>query len=110
MCFTFCLLVYLYLFCKRRFVQKYCCCVSDVGPGSSSSTTDQQQQRQTNAPKVGRLNETTQILPTDNFKEGDVRELESLGFTREQAISELRRFNGDKTQAMAALFAKSLQF
>ncbi|PSN32172.1 Protein DDI1 2 [Blattella germanica] len=32
------------------------------------------------------------------------------GFTREQVIAELRRFNGDKTQATAALFAKALKF
>ncbi|XP_023011831.2 DNA damage inducible 1 homolog rngo isoform X1 [Leptinotarsa decemlineata] len=46
----------------------------------------------------------------DNFTEADVREIVSLGFTRDQVIFELRRFNGDKTQATAALFAKSLVF
>ncbi|XP_069699339.1 protein DDI1 homolog 2 isoform X2 [Periplaneta americana] len=50
------------------------------------------------------------ILPTDNFGENEVRELVSLGFTREQVIAELRRFRGDKTQATAALFAKALKF
>lgn len=49
-------------------------------------------------------------MPGDRFTESDVRELISLGFSREQVISELRRFNGDKTQATAALFAKSLKF
>ncbi|XP_044268057.1 protein DDI1 homolog 2 [Tribolium madens] len=52
----------------------------------------------------------TQVLPTDKFSESDVKELTGLGFSREQVISELRAFNGDKTQATAALFAKSLKF
>ncbi|XP_066156054.1 protein DDI1 homolog 2 [Euwallacea fornicatus] len=50
------------------------------------------------------------ILPTDKFTESDVNELLRLGFTRDQVFFELRRFNGDKTQATAALFAKSLKF
>ncbi|XP_063892656.1 protein DDI1 homolog 2 isoform X3 [Helicoverpa armigera] len=50
------------------------------------------------------------IMPNDNFGEPEVEEIMSLGFTREQAIVELRRFNGDKTQATVALFAKSLKF
>lgn len=50
------------------------------------------------------------LLPTDRFTETDIRELINLGFTREQVIAELRRFDGDKKQAMAALFAKSLKF
>lgn len=50
------------------------------------------------------------VMPGDKFTESDVKELISLGFSREQVISELRRFNGDKTQATAALFAKSLKF
>lgn len=53
---------------------------------------------------------STSILPTDGFGEAEVKELVSLGFTREQVIAELRRFRGDKTQATAALFAKSLKF
>lgn len=51
-----------------------------------------------------------EILPTDKFTEADVREVQALGFTRDQVFFELRRFNGDKTQAIAALFAKSLVF
>lgn len=50
------------------------------------------------------------ILPTDSFNEEAVRDVVSLGFTREQAINELRMHNGNKTQAVAALFAKSLRF
>uniref|UniRef100_A0A6M2DSK6 Putative dna damage inducible protein n=1 Tax=Xenopsylla cheopis TaxID=163159 RepID=A0A6M2DSK6_XENCH len=54
---------------------------------------------------------TTRNIPTyEGFSESDVRELVNLGFSREQVLHELRRFNGDKTQATAALFAKSLKF
>ncbi|KAF5294060.1 hypothetical protein FQA39_LY13534 [Lamprigera yunnana] len=53
---------------------------------------------------------TSVILSDDKFTEADVSELVALTFTREQVIFELRRFNGDKTQATAALFAKSFQF
>jgi DNA damage-inducible protein 1 len=59
----------------------------------------------------GRLADpSTTIMPTDPFTEAIVKELMALGFTREQTIGELRRFKGDKTQATAALFAKSLKF
>ncbi|KRT80529.1 Ubiquitin [Oryctes borbonicus] len=51
-----------------------------------------------------------QILPSDKFTEADVNELIALGFTRDKVFYELRQFNGDKTQATAALFAKSLKF
>lgn len=52
----------------------------------------------------------TTVYPHDPFTEATVKELEALGFTRAQVIAELRRFSGDKTQATAALFAKSLKF
>ncbi|XP_076684568.1 DNA damage inducible 1 homolog rngo isoform X2 [Andrena cerasifolii] len=52
----------------------------------------------------------TTIFPHDPFTEATVNEIESLGFTRTQVIAELRRFNGDKAQATASLFAKSLKF
>uniref|UniRef100_A0A1B6DKX9 UBA domain-containing protein n=3 Tax=Clastoptera arizonana TaxID=38151 RepID=A0A1B6DKX9_9HEMI len=57
-----------------------------------------------------RLDPAMSVLPTDKFSEIEIKELVSLGFTREQVIAELRRFNGDKNQATAALFAKSLKF
>ncbi|XP_019868049.1 protein DDI1 homolog 2 isoform X4 [Aethina tumida] len=46
----------------------------------------------------------------DKFGEQDVQELCAMGFARDQVLFELRRFDGDKTQATAALFAKSLKF
>ncbi|CAO1436662.1 unnamed protein product [Diamesa hyperborea] len=50
------------------------------------------------------------ILPSDNFTEQDVGELMKNGFQRARVIEELRHFNGDKTKALATLFAKSLVF
>lgn len=50
------------------------------------------------------------ILSTDNFSENDVVELMRNGFDRARCIEELRNFKGNKTQALAALFAKSLKF
>ena len=50
------------------------------------------------------------VLPHDPFTESTVTEIVSLGFTRAQVLAELRRLNGDKAQATAALFAKSLKF
>lgn len=62
------------------------------------------------AAKSSTDNQQLEILPSDNFTENDVKEIQSMGFSREQIIAELRRFKGDKTQAIAALFAKSLKF
>lgn len=50
------------------------------------------------------------IGPGDLFGEQDVAEIVKLGFTRQQAVEELRQFKGDKKMASAALFAKSLKF
>lgn len=50
------------------------------------------------------------IQSTDKFTEADITDIVNLGFSRNQALYELRQFNGDKTQAIAALFAKSLKF
>lgn len=84
--------------------------VDTAAQGNSSSSASQPHPLQTpNVAPLGQVTES-QILPTDRFTETDIKELTSLGFTREQVVSELRRFNGDKTQATAALFAKSLKF
>lgn len=50
------------------------------------------------------------ILPSDNFTEQDVNELMKNGFQRAHVIKELRHFNGDKTKALATLFAKSFHY
>ncbi|KAK7074376.1 cyanamide hydratase [Halocaridina rubra] len=49
------------------------------------------------------------ITDRDSFTESDVQEIIQIGFKRPQAIEELRRQNGNKTQAIAALFAKSFK-
>ncbi|CAK9818690.1 Protein DDI1 homolog 2 [Anthophora quadrimaculata] len=48
------------------------------------------------------------VFSHDPFTEETVKEIQSLGFGRVQVIAELRRFNGDKTQATDALFTKNL--
>ncbi|KAI9555456.1 putative protein DDI1 like protein 2 isoform X3 [Daphnia sinensis] len=48
--------------------------------------------------------------PVEKFTEKQIQELVSMGFQRTQVIEELRRFDGDVTQATAALFAKSFKF
>uniref|UniRef100_A0A6B2E734 Putative dna damage inducible protein n=1 Tax=Phlebotomus kandelakii TaxID=1109342 RepID=A0A6B2E734_9DIPT len=55
-------------------------------------------------------NPDTSVLPSDQFTEKDVEELMRMGFARDKVIGELRQFKGDRKQAVAALFAKSLKF
>lgn len=50
------------------------------------------------------------VQPIDNFTEETVNDIVSMGFPRERAIAELRSAKGNKTQAVAALFAKSLRY
>ncbi|KAI9582192.1 hypothetical protein GQX74_015315 [Glossina fuscipes] len=50
------------------------------------------------------------ISNQDNFSEGDVSDLVRMGYQRDDVITELRRHNGNKNQATAALLAKSLKF
>lgn len=45
-----------------------------------------------------------------NFSDADVAELMKHGFDRQSVVDELHKFKGNKTQALAALFAKSLKF
>lgn len=52
----------------------------------------------------------TPVTSAAPISENDVADLMTMGFPREQVVEELRRFDGDKTKATAALFAKSLQF
>ncbi|XP_026730434.1 protein DDI1 homolog 2 isoform X3 [Trichoplusia ni] len=79
-----------------------------IRPTSSGQSTSVPMQINNQRMVLGDPSQT--ILPNDQFGETEVEEIVSLGFTREQAIVELRRFNGDKTQATVALFAKSLKF
>jgi len=64
-----------------------------------------------NVPSFVPLNSSNPVpSPNDRFSEVDVQKITELGFSREQAVDELTKYNGDITQAMAALFAKSLKF
>lgn len=69
------------------------------GSASSSSNTIQK----TLDPRIN-------VISTDKFTEKCVSDLVKLGFGRDKVIAELRYFNGDKNQATASLFAKSLKF
>ncbi|XP_075990660.1 DNA damage inducible 1 homolog rngo isoform X4 [Anticarsia gemmatalis] len=79
-------------------------------PSSSGQQPVVPMQTNNGSPRMVLGDPSRTILPSDAFGEAEVEEIVSLGFTREQAIVELRRFNGDKTQATVALFAKSLKF
>jgi DNA damage-inducible protein 1 len=58
----------------------------------------------------GASSSSTAQSASNNFPESDISELMKNGFTRAAVIEELRKHNGNKTQALAALFAKSLKF
>uniref|UniRef100_U5EW96 Putative dna damage inducible protein n=1 Tax=Corethrella appendiculata TaxID=1370023 RepID=U5EW96_9DIPT len=83
--------------------------LGNLGGASTSSFTPPASSNRTPmaAPTI---DSNTNILPSDKFSEKDVTDLIALGFTRENVIKELREFNGNKTKATAALFAKSLKF
>lgn len=48
--------------------------------------------------------------PKEKISEVAIAELMKHGFDRQSVIEELRKFDGNKTQALASLFAKSLKF
>jgi DNA damage-inducible protein 1 len=64
----------------------------------------------TSSSSAAPVDNNQRVLPTDKFTENDVADLMKNGFKRPDVIGELRKFNGDKTQALAALFAKSFVF
>ncbi|XP_037036787.1 protein DDI1 homolog 2 [Bradysia coprophila] len=72
----------------------------EQGSGSSSTAT---------TPGTSSTNSAT-IRPSDNFTEELVKEIVTMGFQRDKVLTELRTANGNKTQAIAALFAKSFKF
>ncbi|XP_053683561.1 protein DDI1 homolog 2 isoform X2 [Sabethes cyaneus] len=79
--------------------------VTPTGSSSSSTPTSSGQQKSQSA-IVSTENVPLVILPTDKFTELDVVELESMGFSRQMVITELRAADGDKTKATSGLFAK----
>lgn len=83
---------------------------SGISINSTASTSASSSSNNSNTTNITQNLQNTTIKPSDNFSEKDVEDIIKLGFKREDAIAELRRNNGNKTQAMAALFAKSLKF
>ncbi|XP_022092810.1 protein DDI1 homolog 2-like [Acanthaster planci] len=53
--------------------------------------------------------ETQDSLQSCPFPESTIGELTAMGFQRDEVITELRKQNGNKQMAMAALFAKNLK-
>ncbi|XP_030037551.1 protein DDI1 homolog 2 isoform X2 [Manduca sexta] len=87
----------------------------DSSPGTSSKPADKPQvpssaQPMTGPQRINLSNPEESILPSDRFGETEVEEIVALGYSRRQAILELRRYNGDKTKAILALVAKTLKF
>ncbi|KAJ1528524.1 hypothetical protein ONE63_006930 [Megalurothrips usitatus] len=66
--------------------------------------------KEAEATSSGASTSGTGLTPSDSFGESAVQELVAMGFPREQVIIELRNFNGDKNNAVAALLAKSLKY
>lgn len=50
------------------------------------------------------------VQDSPQFAESDVRHIVTAGFTRQQALAELQRCNGNAELALASLLAKSIQF
>lgn len=69
------------------------------GPSTSQRSFQKEQQQK-----------DMMIQESHNFSDADVVELIKHGFDRKSVIEELLKFKGNKTQALAALFAKSLKF
>lgn len=84
--------------------------LSSHSPGvdetDSVQTTDKHHQTQSGA--SGRTTTTTTSASSSSFLEDGIKHLTKSGFTREQAIEELRLTNGDPTKALVSLMAKSL--
>ena len=55
-------------------------------------------------------NSLNSTASSDNFSENDISDIVKLGFKRDDVITELRRNNGNKNQAIAGLIAKTLKF
>ncbi|CAF4192779.1 unnamed protein product, partial [Rotaria socialis] len=65
----------------------------------------QQQQQQQSAQSV--TTAASSLTPSP-FPEKDIKEIVKKGFTREQAIEELKSTDGDVTKALVTLITKSL--
>ena len=66
---------------------------------------DQQQPRSQQSTTTS---STTSSSSSSTFSEDTIKHITKGGFTREQAIEELKVTNGDPTKALVSLMAKSL--
>lgn len=88
-------------------------CARLSGPRSeveSSSAVEMEDRELAKALQDSATPDPSNQHPIEKFTEKQIQELVSMGFLRTQVIEELRRFDGDVTQATAALFAKSFKF
>lgn len=94
-----CLCVYVFSFSQSaRTANMSSATATATTPAAAASTSS------------GATTTNTTISSGDNFNENDVAELVKMGFTREEVLDELRRYNGNKSEATAGLLAKSLKF
>lgn len=75
----------------------------------TASTSKKQKLDNTAAGGISSGGGNDKVLASDKFTETDVSDLIKLGHKREDVIAELRKNNGDKQKATAALIAKSLK-
>ncbi|TMW49153.1 hypothetical protein DOY81_005743 [Sarcophaga bullata] len=85
-------------------------------PGASASDAEEQaiknaiEQSKREAGGACSSNSLNSTASSDNFSENDISDIVKLGFKRDDVITELRRNNGNKNQAIAGLIAKTLKF
>ncbi|CAF0895114.1 unnamed protein product [Rotaria sordida] len=73
---------------------------------STAESVDNRRQQRSNQPAAATASASS--LTPSPFPEKDIKELTKKGFTREEAIEELKLTNGDVTRALVTLMAKSL--
>lgn len=75
--------------------------------------SEQQPQSPRQPPAVQPPHESSQpssSSPQQQFSEEDIHRITTVGFTRQQAIDELRRTQGNVELALGSLLARSLKF
>lgn len=82
----------------------------EAGGGAGTSSSAAKSSSAATSSSAAATDNSDRVLSTDKFTEADVAELLKNGFQRSNVIQELRQFDGNKTQALASLFAKSLRF
>jgi DNA damage-inducible protein 1 len=81
---------------------------SDSSMDTSESNSEKAGTSGTSTTAAAAPASSSDILPTDTFKEADVANMIAMGFPRASCITELRKNGGDVNLAVAGMFAKSL--